>query len=60
MIYTDQHQFILHHKVMLNQTDKELALLEGRQVVLNYQGGAYDFASLSYDRGFLVGLPKKV
>jgi len=59
LIYTDQYQFILHHKVMVNQTDKEVGLLEGKQVVLNYQKEPYDFGSLSYDRGFYSSLSKE-
>jgi len=59
LIYTDQYQFILHHEVMVNQTDKEVALSAGKQVVLNYTKEAYDFASLSYDRGFYSGLSKE-
>ena len=59
LIYTDQYQFILHHKVMVNQTDKEIALSEGKQVVLNYGQKTYDFASLSYDRGFYSHLSKE-
>ena len=58
LIYTDQYQFILHHQVMVNQTDKEVALSAGKQVVLNYGEQTYDFASLSYDRGFYSGPSK--
>lgn len=58
LIYTDQYQFILHHQVMVNQTDKEVGLSAGKQVVLNYGKQTYEFASLSYDRGFYSGPSK--
>ena len=59
LIYTDQYQFILHHKVMENETDQEVALCSGKQVVLNYGQTHYDFISLSYDRGFFSILAKE-
>ena len=59
LIYTDQYQFILHHQVMENQTDQEVALSSGKQVVFNYGQTDYDFISLSYDRGFFSILAKE-
>ena len=59
LIYTDQYQFILHHKVMVGQTDQEVALCEGKEVSLKYDKSSYDLASLSYDRGFFSALSKK-
>lgn len=59
LIYTDQYQFILHHKVMENETDQEVALSCGKQVVENYAKTSYHFESLSYDRGFFSALAKE-
>lgn len=59
LIYTDQYQFILHHKVMVGQTDQEVALCEGKEVSLKYDKSSYDLVSLSYDRGFYSTLSKK-
>jgi len=59
LIYTDQYQFILHHKVMVGQTDQEVALFEGKEVALKYDNSSYDLASLSYDRGFFSTLSKQ-
>lgn len=58
LIYSDQYNFVLHQKVLVGQTDKEVALEEGKRIVENY-GILYDYASLSYDRGFYSNLAKQ-
>lgn len=58
LIYSDQYNFVLHQKVLVGQTDKEVALDEGKRIVENY-GTSYDYASLSYDRGFYSSLAKQ-
>lgn len=58
LIYSDQYQFIPHQKVLIKQTDKEVGLSEGIAVVELYGTIHYQYASLSYDRGF-YSLPAK-
>jgi len=58
LVYSDQYNFVLHQKVLVGQTDKEVALEEGKRIVANY-GNSYDYTSLSYDRGFYSSLAKQ-
>ena len=59
LIYSDQYNFILHQKILVGQTDKEVALEQGKMVVEKYGTLFYDYLSLSYDRGFYSGLAKQ-
>lgn len=59
LIYSDQYNFVLHQKVLVGQTDKEIALEQGKKVVEQYGTSQYHFISLSYDRGFYSLLAKK-
>jgi len=67
-IVEDEHQFILHHKVMRKQSDDKVAVTIAREAKLRYP----NLYSVSYDRGFFtkenrevlgamlnVALPKK-
>lgn len=47
-IIEDQHQFILHHRVMQNESDVNIAELIIKECQLNYQ----NFTSCSFDKGF--------
>jgi len=58
LIYSDQYNFILHQKVLVGQTDKEVGLEQGKKIAQLYGTSCYVFASLSYDRGF-YSLPAK-
>lgn len=67
-IVEDEHQFILHHKVMRKQSDDKVAVSIAQETKLRYP----NLYSISYDRGFFtkenrdalgamlnVALPKK-
>jgi hypothetical protein len=68
-VLEDQHRFILHHQVMVQQTDDQLAVA----MVAATQARFPDLRAVSFDKGFwspanrqaleacldLVGLPKK-
>jgi len=49
-IVEDEHQFILHHKVMGNQSDDKVAVAMADETKLRYP----DLYSISYDRGFFT------
>lgn len=59
LIYSDQYQFVLHQKVLIKQTDKEVCLSEGKFVVSLYGKDNYHYASVSYDKGFYSLLAKQ-
>ena len=59
LIYSDQYNFVLHQKVLVGQTDKEVALEQGKMVVEQYGTTLYNYVSLSYDRGFYSSLAKQ-
>lgn len=58
LVYSDQYQFILHQTVLVGQTDKEVALSQGKKIPELYGDTNYNYDSISYDRGFYSFLAK--
>jgi len=54
LIATDQYHFILHHQVMQDQQDVQLAVPLARTICQTYQQDQFD--SISFDRGFFSQL----
>ncbi len=47
-VLEDQHQFILHHRIMWNETDDKIALAMGEAAQTHYP----DLQQCSFDKGF--------
>lgn len=58
LVTTDQHNFILDYKVMVDQRDNSQPLELLKRLEQKFKGG-YEFRSISFDRGFYTSLSKK-
>ncbi len=59
LVTTDQHHFILDHKVMEKETDKTQPIALVERLTAKYEQSDYDYYSISFDKGFYSGLAKK-
>ena len=55
-IMEDQYQFILHHRVMKNETDDKIAIAMVEETIRRFP----DFKSSSFDKGFWTPLNQKI
>lgn len=59
LVTTDQYHFILDHKVMEKETDKTQPITLMNRLTSKYEKTAYEYYSISFDKGFYSGLSKK-
>lgn len=58
-ISTDQYSFIIHHKVMEDQVDKQITIETGKIISDKYPVEDYEHKSISFDRGYFSRLAKE-
>lgn len=58
LVTTDQHHFIIDHKVMVNERDNVQPLFLMDRLEENYPKSEYNYKSISFDRGFYSILTK--